>query len=61
MTTTERIPTQVWVDTSPSVIERAKSIAKEKHMTFRGYIAQIVENAVKEESEGKLHEGVSSD
>ena len=57
MTTTERVPTQVWVDTNPQVIERAKSIAKQKHMTFRGYIAEIVEKAVEEEMVKNLQKG----
>jgi len=51
MTTTERIATQLWVDTSPDVIEKAKAIAKDKRMTFRGYIAELIEKAVEAEND----------
>lgn len=51
MTTTERVASQLWVETSPDVIERAKAIAKEKRMTFRGYIAELIEKAVEAEND----------
>lgn len=47
----ERYPCQIWVDTSTAVIEKAKQIAKEKRMTFSGFIGQAIEKAVEEESD----------
>lgn len=47
----ERYPSQIWVDTSTAVIEKAKQIAKEKRMTFSGFIGQAIEKAVEEESD----------
>ena len=47
----ERYPSQLWVDTSVAVIEKARQIAKEKRMTFSGFIGQAIEKAVEEEND----------
>jgi len=51
MTTSERKPVQVWVDTQPEIVDKAREIAREKHMTFRGFIASLIEKAVEAESD----------
>lgn len=45
----ERKTFQVWVNTSPEVIEEAKAIAEKKRMTFRGFLGIAIENAVEAE------------
>ena len=47
----ERYPSQVWVDTSSAVIEKARQIAKEKRMTFSGFVGMAIEKAVEAESD----------
>lgn len=42
---------QIRVATQPSVLNKARVIAKEKRMTFEGFIGLAIEQAVKAEEE----------
>ena len=45
----DRKPFQIWADTTQEVIDKAREIADEKRMTFRGWIGMAIENAIEEE------------
>lgn len=47
----ERISTQVWVNTSPEVIEKIRENAVSKRMTVSGYIGLLLEKALEAESD----------
>ena len=53
MTTNEndRKAFQLWADTTPEVVDKAKEIADRKRMTFRGFIGVAIEKAVEAEND----------
>lgn len=42
----DMIMQQVWVNTSKSVLDKARKIADKKRMRFSGFIGEIIEKAV---------------
>ena len=40
---------QIWADTTKEVMDKAKRIADERRMTFRGWVGLAIEKAIDEE------------
>lgn len=46
VTNNDRIMQQVWVNTTQSVLDKARQLAEKKRMRFSGFIGEIIEKAV---------------
>lgn len=40
---------QLWIETTQEAVDKAKKIANDKRMTFRGYLGTVIENAIEAE------------
>ncbi len=51
VTNNDRIMQQVWVNTTQSVLDRARQLAEKKRMRFSGFIGEIIEKALEAEDD----------
>lgn len=51
VTNSERIMQQVWVNTTQSVLDRARQLAEKKRMRFSGLIGVAIEKYVEAEND----------